>query len=349
MNVQINWTKPDGTLARFVNFSTNGTNGQYWDNFTTNSTSANGTWTAAALTLPQGYSITALFETQNFIGICVWLNQESGSITPLARYNTRAFVLLWDGVSPTYNYLIPITDNKITAAKNVNGVVMLFTEGRNLEGALHILQAEGAKKIKRLRMNLAGTIINMDAPKVHALEVYDNKLLFGVADYDLIMAYGKADEDTPPAFFQPLSNTAVSGGIVGAIKVVDTDKIYASFQVSTTYTIKKFTTGNSTSAAWKPLYADFGQKVRINYIKFYFKPLVASDSITAGIDIDYGTAVTLGIGSGNISYGNDGGITYKRFDIKRICHAFRPTLAWVAGGVAVSKVVVDYDINIDDF
>lgn len=311
-------------------------------------TGANGTWTAAALLLPSNYRISALFESQNFIGICVWVAYESSGILQLSRYRTKSFVLLWDGVSPTYNYLIPISDNKITAAENVNGVVHLWTEKRDLAGSLYILQNDGGRRVKRLQMNLAGTVINMASPKLHAIDGYDGKLLFGAGDYDLIMAYGRPDEESPVAFFQPFSNTAVSGGIVGAIKVVDTDKIYASFQVSSTYTIKKFTSGNSASASWKPLYADFGQKVRINYIKAYFKPLATSDAITLGLELNYGKdTVTLGRGSSNISNSIEGSVTEKRFDIKRVCHSFRPTINWVAGGVAVSKVVVDYDY-VDD-
>lgn len=310
-------------------------------------TGANGTWTAASLTLPVSWQITALFPTQNYIGICVRVVYESNTpILTLSRYRTQSFVVFWDGTSSAFNYSIPISDNKITSAINDNGTVYLFTENKDLAGAVHILQNNGAKKLKRLRTDVGGSTVNLTAPNLHAVESYDNKILIGGGNYDLVMTYGQLEQETPFAFFQPFSNTSTSGGVVGAIKVVDTDKIYVSTKVATTYTIKKYTTGSS-AGVYKAGYTDFGQRIRINYIKYYFKPLVSGDSITAGIDVDYGTSKTLGIGTGNISFAKDGAVTSKKFIKQITCHAFRPTLTWVAGGTAFSKIVIDYDFLSD--
>ena len=306
-------------------------------------TGAEGTWTAAALTLPLNWQITALFETRNYIGICVRLAYED--ITPiltLSRYRTQSFVVFWDGVSSVLNYIIPISDNKITSAFNDNGTVYLFTENKDLAGAVHILQESGSKKLRRLRTDVGGTTVNLTAPKLHAVESYDNKILIGGGNYDLTMAFGQLEEGTPFAFFQPFSNTSTSGGIIGAIKVVDTDKVYISSQVSATYTIKKYTSGNAASV-YKGNYTDLGQKCVLNYVEVYFKPLVASDSITLTVDTDYGTSNTPQQNSGVISYTLDGAVTSKKFDLGGIyCHAFRPTITWGAGGVAISKIVMDY-------
>jgi hypothetical protein len=103
--------------------------------------------------------------------------------------------------------------------------------------------------------------------------------------------------------------------------------------------------GNNT-ATYKAGYTDFGQKVRINYMKVYFKPLVSGDSITVGLDTNYGTSIPLG-NSGVVSFATDGAVTSKRFDVKPMCHAYRPTISWVSGNVAISKIVIDYDF-VDD-
>jgi len=78
--------------------------------------------------------------------------------------------------------------------------------------------------------------------------------------------------------------------------------------------------------------------------------LVASDSVTPTLDIDYGTSVTLSDPRGNatISYTLDGAVTSKRFNVKRDCHAFRPAISWTAGGVSFSKIVIDYDFISDN-
>ncbi len=315
-------------------------------------TGDNGTWTAAALTLPITWIITALFPSKYHIGICVWETDPSTPKDVNSGYRSNSYVLLWDGVSTTYNQLIPVGDNKITNAINKDGIVYLFTEKRNTAGYLLNLNDNGTERIKELKCNIGGvgtdSYVSWASPLVHASEVWDDKILFGASNYGVVMGYGGKTIGDSKALVQPfafIANTVDS--ITGTLKAVATDKIYVSFKnaTDTSYGIKYYSTGYSTAGLFKANYTDFGQKVRVNYVKFYFKPLVTSDSITVGLDIDYGTAVTLkdNANASTITYSADGAITSKKFKVGRDCHAFRPTITWNAGGVAISKIIIDYD------
>ena len=138
---------------------------------------------------------------------------------------------------------------------------------------------------------------------------------------------------------------AVANKSIGVIKTITASQVFISYTdiTNTVHYILKARTGNSTRAEYKGNYFDAGQKIRINYVKFYHKPLVSSDSVTVTIDTDYGTSNTLG----TITYSADGAVTEKKFYKGIICHSFRPTISWTAGGVAFSKIVMDYDFISD--
>lgn len=307
-------------------------------------TGANGTLNTQALDLQSGWVITSLFPTRNYIGICAWKKMSGGS-----AFISESRVFFWDGVSPSFNYWIPVEDNKITASKNLQGVVYLLTEGRSTnEAILRNLTRSGDETIRNFRFDKAGTskgYVNSDgSPNI--LGNFENRLLIGVVAGDhqnAIFSYGSRDPKYPRVIAQPYSagNDPSSGGGIGFVGSLLTGGVYASFYDDTYYYFSKFNGGASTDALFKCLYRDIGERVKINYVKFYFKTLVSGDSVTVSLDSDYGTANSLG----TITYTGDGTITSKRFDLGGSvkCHSFRPKLDYTAGAVAFSKIVVDYD------
>jgi len=319
-------------------------------------TGNDGTWYPAALTLPENWRVTALFPTQNYIGVCVQIGYSDATVTQGAGFYTESFILFWDGSSSAFNYKVPISDNKIVSAINQDGNIYLITYGRDFAYTLRQLTDTGVKKIRKLKIPLLGVATNFSAYKRNAINVFANRLIFG-ASYGIdtgnnqIFSYGAEEQDQPLAFTMPWSCPATreTNNYIGAIQPVWINRVYVSYQDDTTYKLARFNAGNSTNAYYKGCYTDMGQKIRINYVKFYFKPLVASDSVTPTLEVDYGTSWTLKDPRGNavISHTLDGDVTSKRFNVKRDCHAFRPVIDWGAGGVAFSKIVVDYSF-IDD-
>lgn len=306
-------------------------------------TGANGTLNTQALDLELGWEITSLFPTRNYIGICAWRKMTGGT-----SYGSESRVFFWDGHSPSFNYWIPVEDNIITASNNLNGVIYLMTEGRGLGAVIRELGELGAEQIKNLRFDKSGTVKDYYnsatvATYPNVLATSQNRLIIGAvasAYQNAIFAYGSVDPKYPPILTQPYSsaNTPAVGNI-GFVGQLFRGYIYASFYDGTTYYWSRFVGGNSTNAIVKGLYKELPEKAKVNYVKFYFKTLVSGDSVTVSLDSDYGTSNSLG----TITYATEGAVTSKRFDKPSIKgHSIRPVLDYTAGGVAFSRVVVDY-------
>ena len=306
--------------------------------------------TSNHLDLGAGWEITALFSTNNYIGICAWKKGLS-----VANY-ADCRVFFYDGVSSAYAYFIPIQDNKIFSAINFNGKIYLSTFGRNnTTGMIGELTEVGLEPIKKLKLIVNGTTSYLNVSTFNGFSVSENKLLMAGSEYTAgfsIFCLGKNEENEQVAFSFPqlLATSASTSG--NFAKHLTNSKIYIGWSNGGTGTISYINLAGTSynTATYKSGYYDFGQKVRVNYVKFYFKPLVSGDSVTAGLDTDYGTTVTLkdNANASTISYTADGAITSKKFKVGRDCHAFRPTLSWTAGGTAFSKIVVDYDFILDN-
>jgi len=301
----------------------------------------NDTWNATKLDLGQGWEVTKLFPTQSYLGICAWKKHSSGG-----SYRTESRVFFWDGTSDSFNYWVPIGDNKISTAFNKDGQILLFTYGRDLAATLREMTQTGADKIRKLKTPISGTVTNFTAPGQNAVDNFGNRVIFGTEH--LVWSYGQEERGHPMAITIPWGVAYADNSAIGAVKTVFYNKVFISYSYingGSKYYLLKARTGNSPRATYKGIYTDLGQKARVNYVKFYFKPLESGDSVTPTLNVDYGTSVTLTDPNGNttISYANDGAITSKKFWVKKDCHAFRPEISWTSGGVAFSKIVIDYD------
>lgn len=307
---------------------------------------ANGTLNVQALDLGLGWEITAMFKTQHYIGICAWQKGNAGRTN-----RTESAVFFWDGYSEDFIYKIPVEDNIITNSLNDNGKIYLITEGRGTGSTLRRLTDQGDVPIRELRTFIGGTATNFYnsagvATYPNTIEIFKNKLLFAgvAASKQYIFSYGSSNPLFPEVLTQPFSsaNDPSSGGAMGVIRQLFANTIFASFADGTNTYWKRFIAGNSTNALLKERYEVFDERVKVNYIECFFKTLVSGDSITATLDTDYGTSNAVG----TITYASDGAAISKRFELGGgiKCHAFRPVLDYTAGGVAFSKVVVDYDL-----
>lgn len=300
-----------------------------------------------------------LFPLGNYLAIVSSYGQSVYN-PAVSRNANECRVTLIDGSSNTRAVkIIPLEGiTQVHAIKNKNGTIFVWADDAGLGHIVGILTDDGLEEVKKVQHDVSGSRVEFLSPISNgAVAIYKGKTLFGTyggkvaatqvnSMGGLIFQYGRKNINSETALSVPflISNTASSR--VTSVKPISADKIYAGYFDGTNYKLDKLSSGNSTpTIKWG--YEDFGQKVRINYIKAYFKPLVSGDSITLGLDVDYGTSVPLGIGSGNIKNSLDGVATQKRFDIKKICHSFRPTVTWVSGGTAISKIVVDYDF-VDD-
>lgn len=304
-----------------------------------------GTWTEDAFTLPVGWEITSLFPTENYIGICAWKKITITGANP-SDYQTQSEVFFWNGDSDFYEFSIPVEDNKILSSFNDNGTIYLITEGRGFASVLRKLTETGSEVVRNLKFEIDGTTTYFDVEYHNVLELHQNRLLIGAENS--IFSYGTTNPLYPKVMLQPFSSgSGFSTGNTGFVKQLVRNNIYAGFYDGTSYYLSRFPGNYSEKAEVKGLYKDFGREVQINYARMYFKDIVDSTA-SVSFDTDYGTSnlITNAAGSTIISHATSGTITsqkFDRFDGKLTCEAIRPVIDWTEGGLAISKVVVDYD------
>ena len=189
----------------------------------------------------------------------------------------------------------------------------------------------------------------LNPPRIKAIDIYRDRMFFGTnGAYNCVFGYGSPIENTPNALTLEWIIPGTNGSI-GAIKNYSTDSLFISQYDGTNYFLKYIPGVTQYPSYWQGLYTDFGQKVRINYIKCYFKPLASGMLITPTISLDYATAIGLSDAKGDttISYANDGAVASKRFNVKQDCYTIAPILTWGGSTPKIQKIVIDYDL-LDD-
>jgi hypothetical protein len=310
-----------------------------------------GTLTAQHLDLGTGWEILALFTTPFYLGICASKTSDG------TAYRGESAVFLYDGTSDDYTKQIRIEDNLIRAAYNDNGTIYLITENAEGKSILRRLTDNGSEKVKEFVHDIGTTETDFNIDRNNCIDLFDGKITMGTkvaasASKAWIWQYGRKNKSYPNKLTIPFSANNTTGYGITCLKSIGDDNIYMFGGNGTTYFAKRLSTNSSASAVWKDKYKDFGQKVRINYVKFYFKKLVSGDSVTIGLDVDDGTSAGIVDAAGNatIAYATDGEITSKKFKPTNTdCHQLRPTITYGGGDVRFSKIVVDYSyLNEDD-
>ncbi len=307
-------------------------------------TGANGTVNYQALDLGVEWEITSLFNTQNYIGICAREKPNGSDVN-----NLRSMIFFWDGTSSVSNYMSPLIAGKIVGSYNFNGTVYLITYKNGIHN-LERLTDSGTVQVRKLYYIIDGTERLFTPPK-NCITDFDGHVVIGACASlyrNALFSYGNESPEIDKSFNQICSSTATSPSSVGYVgRLGNFGSIFASYRAGQAETRYYWTihnaNGYSPNATYRGNYIDLGQKAVLNYVEVFFRPLVSGDSITVGLDSNYGTSTTIQQEGGIVSFSKDGAITSKKFDLAQIeCHAFRPTISWSSGGVAISKIVVDY-------
>jgi len=276
----------------------------------------NGTLTPTWFELGSNWSVQSFFTYYNYLGVVIY-----------NTYSYESQILLLDGSSTTLPVKRITTSDVIYNSVNINNdLVFLTSDG------LKQLGDNGLEPIKSLTSESSSSIATLVSLGISHSDILNNKIYFGSTTN--IGGFGKK-EGNPYIIYQPYDTAGVQ---IVKIKNFNTKLYVSSIKADGSYILQYFSTGNAVATLKYP-FKDIGQKGIVKYVKFYFKPLASGDAITLGLDTDYGTATTLG----TATYATDGAITSKRFEIKKQCHAFRPTVSWTAGGASISHVVVEYE------
>jgi len=283
----------------------------------------NGTLYPTWFNLGAAWAVKSFFNYYNYLGVVVY---------NLYSYETQ--VLLLDGSSATLPVKRITVPDLVRNSFNVNNDLIFHTNG-----FIKQLGDNGLETLKELTFENKNSVASYYSYVVNDSysDKLNNKIYINagfLGNEDVVFVLGKKDASSPYIISEVFNPTGTSTLMVKGVSGL----LFVASNTGETHYLEYFSTGNSTATLKYP-FKDIGQKVVLKYVKFYFKPLASGDAITLGIDTDYGTSTSLG----TATYATNGAITSKRFEIKKQCHSFRPTVSWTTGGAAISHVVVEYE------
>ena len=215
--------------------------------------------------------------------------RKSGTV--LAGFVTsESLLLLWDGFTPTPDFVYPINDYEATAIKIEHGLVHIFSQGRNNMTRVSILS--GNQLITIFESTLIG-----NSPKSKSVESFREMTIWGQDSGSfLVSALAKNGDGFAHHQIMLPNVSAASPSDIGLLKNLSTTTLYAGITsgASTIVRINNssyYPNADFTTKLYKP-----GYQVTITKIKFYLAQFGAGASFTASLFENFDS---LGIGGAN--------------------------------------------------
>jgi len=257
-------------------------------------------WDAASynphrLTFPSGYRVRCLGHWREFLVI--------GTVRgdSLTDYD-QGMLFLWDGISTTYNYKIPVKEGGINAI--ASGDPLYFIAGYSGD----LLRYSGGIPRKVLRMPNVETGDTLEI-NPNAITTYRALVHVGMAENSTsstikrgVYSYGRLYENLPEtlSFDYSLSLGVTTGSSleIGGLFPIG-DSLFISWRNNTSYGVDSVTPSNDPfpNATVEFLITDankiWAQK-QAQVIRAYFKKLSSGDSVTLKYKIDRADSWTFG-------------------------------------------------------
>ncbi len=284
-------------------------------------TGANGTLTPYWFNLGSNWSVVNFFSYSNYLGVLV-----------SNPYSYEYQILLLDGSSGTLPVKRIVTSDTVYNVFNINDDVIFLTST-----GIKQLGENGLQPVKDLNFENPTSIGALTSFAGRVSDKLDNAIYFGTSR---VRSFKRKDANNPYIIsdLYPFTGTATPPLMIRGAGGL----LFVESYTGGNYYLQYFSSGNATGTLKFP-FKDFGQRVILNNMEVFFKPLTSGQSITVGLDTNYGTSHTIQEGGGVISYTKFGAITSKKFDLNsQECFSFRPTVAWTSGGASISHITVDY-------
>lgn len=233
-------------------------------------TGANGTFTAAALTLPAGFVVKSFAKIENYLIVFAYYNNTNSS------YLGQAKAYFWNYLDLDPTKVVDLDDNKVCAAFQYGATVGCITAGNYAAG-------NSSSKPYRLRIWNGGefqTVANFggEEPVNGGIQVIEKGILINAGTkvflYNSALVKPQIQE-----LFQPFANTGSSAGLLKQIWI---DTIVSSSGTTSSGGLEllnndKYTTGSMLAPYSKP---DFplGKRGRVKAIRVQFHTAITASA-----------------------------------------------------------------------
>ncbi len=318
---------------------------------TTNEGDTNSGSTYNALDLPFGFMPTDV-ESYGDLVVISGMQTSNGTIA-----QGQATIFFWDTISASFINPVPLPDAVVTALKNVNGTLYIFS-GPGFGKGYRVSKYAGGYKTETIYFSEEGS-----PPLAGAVDAFGDKLVWGShmqlstttaaspEYYPVVMAYGSKDPriamGVHPIAKPPVNGTSTDG-VVTAVKYVEQDSfaiprvVMGYRNASVTEMAKRSTTYGAW--VWRAPVISVGAQFTIKQIRLQLAvPVSANTTITPTIFLDDksssevgGTAAGLKI-INNTNFPNSDRFIFWQVDIKGKGNFF---LELRGSGTAICPVVL---------
>lgn len=262
-----------------------------------------------ALDLPPGFMPTCLESLGN--DLVIGGIQTSNS----TLHQGRAMILFWDTFSDSFYNPVALPDALVTAMKNINGVLYIFTgnitTGTDVANGYRVSVYAGGQSIQTIHYSNTGA-----PPLAGAVEAIGDKVCWGTFDqvetttaasptyYAVVKSIKSKDPNVPSGvhgIIKASATGAAGDAIVTALKNVQqaslsSPKLVVGWRDASTYGLDKAGTTYGTSVFHSQLY-NIGRKFVIKSIRFNLPVAVAANmTITPKIFLDdFSSSSTAGL------------------------------------------------------
>ncbi len=247
-------------------------------------TGTNGTFSARVLTLPQGFTITALLKSQDKLLIAGVYSGVTGTVNAQNIGSAgEAVVYVWNYIDLDITQVIPLDDPYVSAMFNWRGRPCVVTSGES-EGFGTLT----ATKVKVINGNTAEKIAELQGTVLPRGIDSGSRVLYINAD-GKIYAIGDNIKDT---YGVNQIMSCISTGSPGWIKNIVGNTVLASGSTGSVYALSKFTGSNYAASSrlvtcYYEVPAPVGFKARAKSVQVEFYTAVTGAKVGLGMSINY--------------------------------------------------------------
>lgn len=257
---------PDGVIYML--------NGQYVASHAPNTTTVD----YQKLPLGFGWIGTDLDIDGNYLVISAY--KANTFITSFSYSESRAFY--WDTVKTSYNFVLDLEDNYVSALQMSRGNLYAFTQGRN-----------NTTKVKVRRGNVFETLFQSfqigEAPRAGATDVFQDMIHYGSANGARLLAI---DGSAFHYRTTPTTDGSTTVSDIGMVKNLSQNVLYVGRKVGSDYSIVRLRyDGYHINADFRTRLYPLPYKSNINKIIVYFSQFGTGASVTFSLFKDYNNFV----------------------------------------------------------
>lgn len=270
----------------------------------------------------------------------------------------KAALYFWDTFDDSFYNEVPLPDARVTAIKNINGILYIWSGNGNVGCRLsRYIGGDSLEQVAFVEFALP--------PNQGAVESYGERVIWGTRTYlpsveGAVMSFGSKNSKIPQALHDiAVCSSGAVGGFVTALKVAQqasgvTPRYVLGWGDGTNYGLDKLGATDATRNIFQSNVFLTGGRFSIKKIKIPLEQAVgASSEMVVLVSVDGGTTSHTLPTINNTNYGGKKNIIFREPDLKSVIgdNNFYIDIRWATGStkhVVLFPIEIEVDIYEDE-